>query len=89
MNMARRATMSITITCAQCGCRTRVAPATYVDSEALSVVCLGCETPIRAVVTLPAVEMCHGSRQSAADAAEEAAILRYFGLDLRDERNGG
>jgi hypothetical protein len=55
--MTPRATMSITITCARCGCRTRLAPATYLDSEAVSVVCLGCQTPIRAVVTLPAVEI--------------------------------
>ena len=56
MNMRRRATTSLTITCARCGCHTHLAPATYLDSEAVSVVCFGCQTPIRAVVTLPSVE---------------------------------
>jgi hypothetical protein len=31
----------------------------------------------------------HGTGQSAADAAEEAAILRYLGLDICAEENGG
>jgi len=30
----------------------------------------------------------NGSGQSAADAAEEAAVLRYLGLDVHGEQNG-
>jgi len=31
----------------------------------------------------------HGSGQSAADAAEAAAVLRYLGHDVRREQSGG
>ena len=42
----------VTVTCELCGHRTRLAPAPYVESEMISVVCPGCEAVLAVVVTV-------------------------------------
>jgi hypothetical protein len=46
----------LAVTCGQCGHRTSLAPAPYVESEVISLLCAGCETLLAVVLTLPGAE---------------------------------